>query len=131
MAKTYSSDLNPILRFVTKFVRDARDNLASDPACAEFFDSSGRLEPTLALRLLFTAVEIYFARHEPKMKRKNGHPDSILYDKVIELIQRQYARSRFVVTSKRANFTRSLAKLLAATVLRDVGEHAAANRVWE
>lgn len=67
MAKTYSSDLAPILQFVTKFIRDARDNLASDPACAAFFDSSGRLDPTLALRLLFTAVEIYFVRHEPNV----------------------------------------------------------------
>jgi len=76
-------DLNSILQAITKFVRTARDRFRDDPECACFFDEKGNLYPNVALGLLLTAARHHVLEIQPDVEIKNGHPDSILYYRVL------------------------------------------------
>jgi hypothetical protein len=77
-----------------------------------------------------TAAGKFVMEKEPKVAIKNGHPDSPLYYRALAAIRRAYMKTE-PVASKRSRFARDVAKLMAASILQEVGEEAAANRVWE
>jgi hypothetical protein len=123
-------DLDGILQHVGDFVRNTRELYLRDLECAVCFDRSKKFKPCVVLALASTAARQYAIKNEPGVEIKNGHPESFVYHGLMDLARRHYMRSA-PVASKRASFARNVAKLMAASLLQEAGEEAAANRVWE